>query len=84
MTVAVGIPFTMVNTKPAYILSNVKFVQSVNLFILLHLGFEGSHIDLFEIFESSKYGRRNLIFTDTTQELYDVGERNTYYSWVGE
>ena len=47
-------------------------------------GEEGAHKDLFELFESEKYGRFNLMMTDATHELVDVGDRDTYYSWAGE
>lgn len=30
------------------------------------------------------FNRRNLLFTDSIQTLVDVGEKNIYYSWVGE
>ena len=42
------------------------------------------HTDLFMLFDSEKYGRYNLMFTDATMSLVDVGDRDTYYSWVGE
>ena len=36
------------------------------------------------MFESQSYGRYDLMVTDATLELVDVGEKDTYYSWVGE
>ena len=47
-------------------------------------GTEGDHKDIFELFELMKYGRANLLFTDATKELKDVGSRDSYYTWVGE
>lgn len=46
------------------------------------------YVSLFNMFSSDAWlgygGQRNLLFTDTTQELVDVGDRDTYYKWVGE
>lgn len=50
-------------------------------------GPSGQYRNQFDMFSSQPWGyfnRRNLLFTDSTQTLVDVGEKNTYYSWVGE
>ena len=47
-------------------------------------GDSGKSKDIMELFSSSKYGDYNLMFTDTTSQLVDVGSRDSYYSWVGE
>ena len=47
-------------------------------------GEEGVHKDIFELFTSVNFGRANLMFTDATKELKDVGARDSYYTWVGE
>ena len=52
-------------------------------------GYDGANTDLFKLFESLRYGRANLMFTDETKSLRDVttigdGSRNTYYGWVGK
>lgn len=44
----------------------------------------------FPMFTSDKWitstsnDQRNLLFTDTTKKLVDVGDKDTYYKWVGE
>lgn len=47
-------------------------------------GYQKPDSGTFSMFSSMKYGgqRRNLLFTDTTLELVDVGDKNTYYKWV--
>ena len=52
-------------------------------------GANGVHQDIFRLFNSDKYKRKNLMFTDETKELIDVkkvdgGNRDTYYTWVGK
>ncbi len=52
-------------------------------------GETGEHRDIFHMFTSTKYGMRNLLFTDETKMLLDVkkvekGSRDTYFTWVGE
>lgn len=48
----------------------------------------GTYVNQFSMFSSAGpwayFDRKNLLFTDSTQTLVDVGEKNTYYSWVGE
>ena len=48
------------------------------------VGASGDYKDIIKLFESEKYGRMNLMFTDDTLNLVDVGARDTYYSWAGE
>jgi len=57
-----------------------------NLIYLLSYDFgdAGMFKDVMELFSSTKYGDHNLMFTDTTYQLVDVGSRDSYYSWVGE
>ena len=49
----------------------------------------GEHKDIFQLFDSGKYGSRNLMFTDQTKMLLDVkkvdkGSRDTYFTWAGK
>ena len=44
----------------------------------------GAYKHLFDLFDSSLYGGSNLMLTDNTKELVDVGSRDSYYTWVGE
>ena len=37
----------------------------------------------FQLFVSSKYGGKDLLFKDSTQKLVDVGVKNTYRLWLG-
>jgi len=47
-------------------------------------GVGGQSTDIFELFSSSKYNDNDLMFSDETKQLVDVGERNNYFTWVGE
>lgn len=52
-------------------------------------GAAGANNDLFKLFESIKYGKQNLMFTDETRQLKDVatvagGTRTNYYTWAGD
>ena len=51
---------------------------------LRFLGESGSFNHLFRMFDSQSYGRYDLMVTDATIELVDVGDKDTYYSWVGK
>jgi melanoma-associated antigen p97 len=62
-----------------------------NLLKLLSMDFGvgGPSHHLFQIFESLKYQRENVMFTDETKQLKLVstiagGSRDTYYTWAGE
>ena len=49
----------------------------------------GEYLDIFDVFDSSNYNQKDLLFTDETKNLIDVqtvdgGSRNTYHTWVGE
>lgn len=51
-------------------------------------GENGASTDLFRMFESLKYGRQNLMFSDETVMFKDIsqvagGSRDTYYTWAG-
>ena len=53
----------------------------------LEFGRGGTHQDIFQLFESMKYSRFNLMFSDETysfKNLVDVagGTRTTYYKWA--
>jgi hypothetical protein len=39
----------------------------------------------FLIFDSNKYvsGKKDLLFKDSTKKLVDVGDKNTYETWLG-
>lgn len=52
-------------------------------------GYNKPYSGRFAMFNSDswlEYGNRHrdLMFTDTTKELVDVGEKDTYYKWVGK
>ncbi len=53
-------------------------------------GAAGEFPDIFNLFNSqTRYGDRNLMFTDETKMLLDVskvdsGSRDTYFTWVGK
>ena len=55
--------------------------------LLLHLsadyGINQTNSTDFQLFVSSKYGGRDLLFKDSTQKLVDVGDKNTYILWLG-
>ncbi|XP_067032993.1 serotransferrin-like isoform X2 [Acropora muricata] len=55
--------------------------------LLLHLsadfGRNQTNSSDFQLFVSSKYGGRDLLFKDSTQKLVDVGDKNTYELWLG-
>lgn len=53
----------------------------------LEFGKEGSHKNLFQLFESFQYGKFNLMFSDETYSLKNLadvagGTRMTYYKWA--
>ena len=39
---------------------------------------------MFQLFNSSKYGGKDLLFKDSTKKLVDVGNKNTNVKWLGE
>jgi len=52
-------------------------------------GEEGTHTDIFRIFESVPYGKQNLLFSDESVMFKDIstvagGQRDTYYTWAGQ
>ena len=47
-------------------------------------GAGGASTDIFELFSSANYGEYDVLFSDETKQLVDVGERDNYFSWVGE
>ena len=38
----------------------------------------------FQLFSSSKYGGKDLLFKDSTKKLVDVGDQKTYDRWLGD
>ena len=58
----------------------------------LDFGHNGEFNNIFKLYDSDGYGRRNVLFSDMTKELVDVATvtdangnpRDTYYSWVGK
>jgi len=38
----------------------------------------------FQLFNSTKYGGKDLLFKDSTKKLVDVGEKKTYDLWLGK
>ena len=56
------------------------------LLLSADFGTDGLNYQLFQLFESHKWGsgnKANLMFTDQTLALQDVGEADTYYRWAG-
>ena len=47
-------------------------------------GINQTNSNMFQLFNSSKYGGNDLLFKDSTKKLVDVGEKNTYQKWLGE
>jgi len=63
--------------------------KTLLLMLSTDFGENGASTDLFQMFESLKYGRQNLMFSDETVMFKDVsqvagGTRDTYYTWAGE
>jgi len=55
----------------------------------LDFGHEGTHTDMFNLFESISYGQQNLLFSDETVMFKDIstvagGTKDTYYTWAGK
>ena len=46
-------------------------------------GVRQTNYSMFQLFNSSKYGGKDLLFKDSTKKLVDVGERNSYQKWLG-
>ncbi|KAJ8317042.1 hypothetical protein KUTeg_004946 [Tegillarca granosa] len=82
-----SVPSHMIMTSG---LKAAAVVQSYKDFLLQTVqwfGPTGIYVSRFPMFSSTKwdyFGRNNLLFTDTTKALYDVGGKNTYYNWVDE
>ncbi|VDI36666.1 melanotransferrin-like [Mytilus edulis] len=77
------------NTIMTSALQDVKTRAAYKQFLLQAsewFGVGKPYVSLFNMFSSDAWlgygGQRNLLFTDTTQELVDVGDRDTYYKWV--
>jgi len=52
-------------------------------------GDNGTHRDIFHVFESVAFGGQNLVFSDETVMFKDIatvagGTRDTYYTWAGQ
>ena len=47
-------------------------------------GVNQTNSSMFQLFNSSKYDGRDLLFKDSTKRLVAVGERNSYQRWLGE
>ncbi|XP_019626658.1 PREDICTED: uncharacterized protein LOC109471661 isoform X15 [Branchiostoma belcheri] len=74
------VPSHAVMTSPR---SRTDIQQIVNFLQLCqdHFGFQ-SYGD-FEMFDSSRFGGRDLLFRDNVQRLVPVGQRNTWQKWLG-
>lgn len=73
--------------------SGLKFKKTVTAYKLFlqqasdWFGPGKPYSDRFELFSSSKWrytDRYNLMFSDNTKSFFDVGERNSYYTWVDD
>ena len=72
------IPSRVVMTRPGSMVTSLK--QS-----LLRLDeFFRTNPHLFQMFNSSTYGGKDLLFEDSTVKLIDVKEKNTTQAWLGE
>lgn len=72
------IPSRVVMSRPGHKLDSIK--RS-----LLHLDeFFQSNPHLFQTFNSSAYGGKNLLFKDSTVKLIDVKEKNSTEAWLGK
>jgi Transferrin len=63
--------------------------KTLLLMLSIDFGQGGVSTDLFQLFDSTSYGRQNLMFTDETVMLKDTskvagGTRDSYYAWAGE
>lgn len=47
-------------------------------------GVTQTNSSMFQLFNSSKYNGKNLLFKDSTKKLVDVGDQNTYKKWLGD
>ena len=47
-------------------------------------GAAGQSKDIFQLFSSARYSNNDLMFSDETKQLVDVGDRDNYFTWVGE
>ena len=62
--------------------NNAQYVQ-----LLLHAskvaGITQNDPTQFQLFSSSKYNGTDLLFKDSTKQLVDVKDKNTYEKWLG-
>ncbi|KAI8511347.1 antigen p97 [Branchiostoma belcheri] len=72
------VPSHAVMTSPR---SRTDIQQIVNILTQAQEHF-GQHSD-FQMFDSSKFGGRDLMFRDNVQRLVPVGQRNTWQKWLG-
>ncbi|XP_019626644.1 PREDICTED: uncharacterized protein LOC109471661 isoform X13 [Branchiostoma belcheri] len=72
------VPSHAVMTSPR---SRTDIQQIVNILTQAQEHF-GQHSD-FQMFDSSKFGGRDLLFRDNVQRLVPVGQRNTWQKWLG-
>ena len=82
-----SIPSNTVMTSSLKTKSEVAVYKNFLLKAVEWFGPSGQYKSQYDMFNSQPWGyfdRKNLLFTDSTQTLVDVGEKNTYYSWVGK
>ncbi|XP_078597834.1 uncharacterized protein LOC144873914 isoform X1 [Branchiostoma floridae x Branchiostoma japonicum] len=72
------VPSHAVMTSPR---SRSELQQIVNILMQAQEHF-GKHSD-FQMFDSSKFEGRDLMFRDNVQRLVPVGQRNTWQKWLG-
>ncbi|XP_068748591.1 melanotransferrin-like [Montipora capricornis] len=46
-------------------------------------GVNQTNFNMFQLFNSSQYGGKDLLFKDSTMKLVDVRDRNSYEKWLG-
>ena len=62
--------------------------KTLLMMMSLDFGDNGTHTDMFHLFESVSFGGQNLVFSDETVMFKDIatvagGTRDTYYTWAG-
>lgn len=72
------IPSRVVMTRPG------SMVKSLKQWLLRLDEYCRTNPHFFQMFNSSTYGGKDLLFADSTVKLIDVKEKNTTQAWLGE